>query len=246
MIFYLLILALATFVGYVFLKGGLSTLARGRKYKSGTGWCVWRWTDVESEYILRLHVVKTPWCALCLHWINKPDKEPWLHDHPVSFLSLILRGGYAELRQTGDGAPFHKVNRWFNFVRASSTDRHRIILVRTNTLTLALMGPKTREWGFHTWKELSAPNSATPGWIGWKEYYARLKAGEDMRRANGFNEVVNAALHVADAQVCKFNAVHSSTTHSDVDTREIDGDAPDAFEAEPPTDPYLTPGRGYP
>jgi hypothetical protein len=34
------------------------------------------------------------------------------------------------------------------------------------------MGPKTREWGFHM----------PEGWLGWKAYYARLKAGEDMRR----------------------------------------------------------------
>ncbi len=164
---------------------GLSNLARGRKYKSGTGWCFWRWTRTDSEYILRLHIVKTPWFAVCLHWIRKPDAEPWLHDHPVSFLSIVLRGEYAELRcntSAFDERWHHtriKVNKWFNFVRATPNDSHRIILCRANTLTLCFMGPKTREWGFH----IPAPREGRTchTWIMWKDYYARLKAGENMR-----------------------------------------------------------------
>lgn len=161
---------LAGIAMYVAFCGGLSNVARGRKYKSGTGWCVWRWTDVDSEYILRLHVFKTPWCAVCLHWIRKPDAEPWLHDHPVTFLSLILRGSYAELRQkAGDLSPKILVHRWFNFIRAEEKDRHRIIFARRNTLTLCFMGPKTREWGFHM----------RGRWMGWKAYYkAKREEGE--------------------------------------------------------------------
>lgn len=149
-------------------------VAPRREYKSGTGWCLWRWTRVESEYILRLHVLKTPWWAICLHWINKPDKEPWLHDHPVSFLSLFLRGGYAEKR-VRQNSKEHKleliVHRRFNFIKGDPFDKHTIILVRPNTLTLALMGPKTREWGFHV----------PGGWIMWKRYYALLKEGHNVR-----------------------------------------------------------------
>ena len=143
---------------------------RSRKYKSGTGWCLWRWTDVDSEYITRLHVLKTPWFAVCLHWLNKPDPEPYLHDHPVSFLSLILRGGYTERRVRGLRYDFTKVNRWYNFVRATEDDRHTITSVRPNTLTLCFMGPKTREWGFHVAKQPG-------GWIHWKEYYRYQRAG---------------------------------------------------------------------
>lgn len=169
---YLLLATLCGFAGYVCLVGA-SSVARGRKYKSGTGWCAWRWSDVESEYILRLHIVKTPWFAVCLHWIRKPDAEPYLHDHPVSFLSIVLRGKYAELRATGDGDIGHRVHTWFNFIRARPTDRHRIIFTRKNTLTLCFMGPKVREWGFHM----------PEGRVGWKDYYARLKAGENLRHA---------------------------------------------------------------
>ncbi len=143
-----------------------------RLYKSGTTWCFWRWTDVASEYIVRLHILKTPWFAICLHWINKPDPEPFNHDHPVSFLSLVLRGWYSEERYTAKKGLHFTCNRWFNFVRATPDDRHTIIRVRHHTLTLCLMGPKTREWGFHT----------DDGWVMWKDYYAEQRAERATRK----------------------------------------------------------------
>ncbi len=137
-----------------------------RKYKTGTRWCLWRWTEVDSEYITRLHVLKTPFFAVCVHWILKPDPEPWLHDHPVTFLSIILRGGYSEKRQWMWFEPVVRTHRWFNWIRADKRDKHTIVDVKPNTLTLCLMGPKTRTWGFHT----------EAGWIDWQTYYAAQRA----------------------------------------------------------------------
>lgn len=139
---------------------------KARTYKSGTVWCFWRWTEVDSEYIVRLHVVKAPWFAICVHWIKKPDPEPYLHDHPVSFLSIILRGGYSELRATPSGWGTVR-HRWFNLVKARADDRHTIESVKPGTVTLCFMGPKAREWGFHT----------PTGWVMWKGYYAAKRAG---------------------------------------------------------------------
>lgn len=133
-------------------------------YKSGTIWCIWKWTITDSEYITRLHLIKTPWFSVCLHWINKPDPEPFLHDHPVSFLSLILSGGYSEDRYVNGVRAIRKCN-WYNLVKASPYDQHTIVSVKPNTLTLAIMGPKVREWGFHV-----------PGdWIHWKAYYTEQR-----------------------------------------------------------------------
>lgn len=137
-------------------------MRHARTYKSGTGWCFWRWTEVPSDYIVRLHVVKTPWFAVCIHWLNGPDPEPWLHDHPVTFLSLILRGGYTEHRGTKKWIDVRN-HRRFNFVRASIQDRHSIVEVEPGTVTLCFMGPKTREWGYHT----------PTGWVHWKQYNQR-------------------------------------------------------------------------
>ena len=139
-------------------------LFKKREYKSGSRWALWRWTYTPSGYITRLHVLKTPWFAVCLHYLNEPDPEAVLHDHPVTFLSLILRGGYSELRYVAShDAIFHRRHRWYNFIRATPDDRHTIVSVKPRTVTLALMGPKTREWGFHT----------RDGWVHWKTYNDR-------------------------------------------------------------------------
>ena len=125
-----------------------------REYKSGTRWCVWRWTDVvlgRVLYLRRLHLIQTPLFSVMLHWIHRPDPQPHLHDHPVSFLSFVLRGFYVE-------KPGKTV--WFaRFMRA--TDKHRIVWVPPEgCLTLVFAGPVVRSWGFHTER----------GWVGWREY----------------------------------------------------------------------------
>lgn len=125
-----------------------------RRYRTGTAWCLWRWTITPSQYITRLHIIKTPWFAVMLHWIAKPDPEPDLHDHPVTFLSLILRGGYIERMPDG-----YHVRRWCNFIRAA-THVHAIRMVLPGTLTLCLVGPDVREWGYHT----------PSGWVHWRAY----------------------------------------------------------------------------
>jgi hypothetical protein len=126
-----------------------------RIYKSGTNWCFWRWT-IQVEYIKRLHIVKTPWFAICLHWLLKEDKEPHLHDHPVSFLSCILRGGYWERRVDG-----HYRRSWWNWIR--SIDRHRIVAALPGTLTLCFMGPKVQDWGFYVGSPVQK--------VYWRDYY---------------------------------------------------------------------------
>lgn len=137
-----------------------------RKYRTGSRYAFWRWSDTDSGYLTRLHIVMTPWFALCLHWLHKPDPEPHLHDHPVHFLSLILRGGYYEARQRG-GTIRYQRRRWWNWVCASRDDRHSIKYVEPRTLTLCFMSGKKREWGFHT----------PSGWVYWRDYYAAQRKG---------------------------------------------------------------------
>lgn len=144
-----------------------------RLYNSGSRWALWRWTFTDTGYITRLHVLKTPWFAICLHWLNGPDPEPFLHDHPVTFLSLILRGGYAEKRRIGTGPLHYRIHRWCNVVRASLLDRHTIVAVEPKTVTLAFMGPGKRTWGFHT----------RDGWTAWKPYNDARRAERAERAA---------------------------------------------------------------
>ena len=132
-----------------------------RRYKTGMGFAVWRWTDVVLNgdlYLRRLHIIQVPKLgAIMLHWIKRPDPQPDLHDHPVTFLSIPLRGLYGELI-CRDGRYDSREIRWWNFVRAG--DCHKIMYVSDNLLTLVFAAPKSREWGFHT----------AAGWVSWKDY----------------------------------------------------------------------------
>lgn len=139
-----------------------------RRYRSGTRWCAWRWTDVEdpcdagSVYLTRLHLVQTPWCSVMLHWLRRSDPHPDLHDHPVGFVSLVLRGGYWEVRPGGE----YRYVRWLQ--RKRPTDAHRITRVdKAPAVTLVFAGPVVRAWGFH----------APDGWVPWRRYVEELRDG---------------------------------------------------------------------
>jgi len=118
-------------------------------------------------YLRRWRIVQTPWFAVYLHKIATPDKDRDLHDHPWSFLSLILRGGYDEERLVYDngldGDMCSKMFRrgWLSLGWRRATDAHRITrLHRTPTWTLVLTGPRRRSWGFYT----------DAGYRDWKTY----------------------------------------------------------------------------
>lgn len=46
--------------------------------------------------MIRYKLLHTPWFGLYFHRIMRSDMGRHFHDHPWSFLSLILRGGYTE------------------------------------------------------------------------------------------------------------------------------------------------------
>lgn len=123
-----------------------------RKYKSGWRWCFFRWTDVDPVgegkiYLTRFHLFQTPWCSAMLHWINLPDPQVHLHDHPNDFISLVLRGYYEEEIPIGGSSELEvRRRKWINFVKAEQ--KHRIVKVSNNTITLVFANRVRREWGF--------------------------------------------------------------------------------------------------
>lgn len=100
------------------------------------------------NYLTRWRVIQTPWFSVYLHKMERPDSRPTLHDHPWSFFSFVLWGGYSEVRlnphtmETYD----HIVNR-FNHVRQN--EAHYITELHKPTCwTLLLVGPRVRTWGY--------------------------------------------------------------------------------------------------
>ena len=113
-----------------------------------TPWALWErfqvpdLDDPSKLYLDRLRIISTPWFGIYLHRFNGPDSRPTLHDHPWRFLSIILRGGYDEVRPTG----LRRV-RFINLMRRG--DVHYIErLHRTPTWSLMVVGRRLRKWGY--------------------------------------------------------------------------------------------------
>lgn len=115
-------------------------------------------------YLTRWHLWRHGF-KVFVHRIHRPDSDRDPHNHPWPWgLSLILWGGYHELRVTrpslldprsfgpDEDYPYNKWSfsavRWFNWIGPDVY--HRITWVAPNTWTLFLAGPRSREWGFWT------------------------------------------------------------------------------------------------
>lgn len=127
--------------------------------KPSPRWGFWRWYDIVLDgelYLTRLNIVQTPWFSIKLHWILRPDPDRDLHDHPWSFVSFVLRGGYEEYESKNPATEPGKLKTimWFNYKNTKTA--HRISDAAPDTLTLVFAGrrSKTKEWGFFDEKTL--------------------------------------------------------------------------------------------
>lgn len=102
-----------------------------------------------DPFLDRWNLVRFRGYALRLHLFHRSDPT-CLHDHPWSFVSLVLAGGYFEITETG--------RRWrapLTIAFRPATFRHRVELAEQKAWTLVFTWPQEREWGFHThsgWK----------------------------------------------------------------------------------------------
>lgn len=98
-------------------------------------------------YLSRLRIVDTPWFGVYLHKIMSTDgQDP--HDHPYSFVSLVLRGGYVEELDSiyeKEVVP----RRTLSLHKLNFRQFHRITqLEQTPTWTLVVRGRRRQNWGF--------------------------------------------------------------------------------------------------
>lgn len=134
-----------------------------------------------KPYLRRWHLLKTKWLSVYLHNISDGDPGAHAHDHPADYLTIVLRGGYVELRiwganphpvkieREGGGATvetavdaFHAVKSFVTGVHFRRAEEiHHISAVRPNTWTLWIRFKNRREWGF--WL-------ATGFFVPWRDY----------------------------------------------------------------------------
>jgi hypothetical protein len=98
-----------------------------------------------------------------IHWFHNGDPESYLHDHPWSFWSLIIWGGYWEHTESG--------KRWYGplrLLRRPANWRHRVELPDGRRCwTLVWTGSKERSWGF--W--------CPRGFMPWRQHDSNMQAG---------------------------------------------------------------------
>lgn len=116
-------------------------------------------------YLFRRRLIQTPWFGVYLHDIFEPDGDRDPHNHPWSFLSVVLRGGYTERlhRIPWVDLSWNKAQTWRRgSVHYMGRDTaHRIIKTEPGLMTLIITGPRRSSgWGFFT----------EGGWVSWQEY----------------------------------------------------------------------------
>lgn len=154
-------------------------------------WAFLEWADIPSKktpgtvYLRRLRVVQTPWFSWLIHWINEPDFDRDPHDHPWTFWSLIVRGGYAE-RVYSRYAPntrtpvlsvrsrlanySTRVWRRASLHKMATEDAHQITEVIPGTITCVFTGRRVRQFCFWT----------PAGEVPWRRYLGVKDAFENV------------------------------------------------------------------
>jgi hypothetical protein len=119
---------------------------------------------------------------LYLHKFYRGDEDPYLHDHPWSFTSLILTGGYWEeipwdyIDAVGSIPTFGPDNDWrnlkfyprFSILKRPATWKHRVLLKDKNPVwTIVKTGVKERSWGFWVKNKLCPWRTFTEQGVAW-------------------------------------------------------------------------------
>ena len=83
--------------------------------------------------------------AIRLHHILREDRDPYLHDHPWNWRTLVIKGWYCEEDAYGD---IHYRQAGSTIARQAS-EIHRIIAVSEGGVwTIFIMKRKRQSWGF--------------------------------------------------------------------------------------------------
>lgn len=104
--------------------------------------------------MIRYFILRLPFVAIYVHKFMRSDNDRHFHDHPWSFVTILLNRGYNEHTPRGT---FWR--RRFSVLYRPATWQHWVEINRP-VWTLVIRFRRVREWGFITEK----------GWIDWKTY----------------------------------------------------------------------------
>lgn len=119
----------------------------------------------DDPYMVRWRLLpRNRWGNIYVHRFLRSDEDRALHDHPWSSVSILLRGHLREtfLAEDESGAPVHlcrDIRRFWPMWRGARF-AHRLETSGKGALTLFLVGPRQREWGF----------LCPQGWRHWRRF----------------------------------------------------------------------------
>lgn len=110
-----------------------------------------------EKYLTRWYLFRSAPLALFLHLFHRSDEDRALHDHPWSFITIILWRGYREFTPKG----VHR--KWPGMICYRPAEwRHRVELINEKpAITLVLRFRERRDWGF--WEKT--------GFIKWNKWW---------------------------------------------------------------------------
>ena len=94
--------------------------------------------------------------SVCIHNFHRGDEDPDPHDHPFSFWSCVLVGGYREFSEDGRSI----MRKPLSITYRPATHRHRVEPLATRCWTICIKTKVDRIWGF--WRN--------GNFIPWKDY----------------------------------------------------------------------------
>lgn len=108
--------------------------------------------------LTRYQIFDNRYFGVYLHKLNQSDEERAMHDHPWSFISIILTSGYTEVIPAGQWTPHYpsvseitgearRKYGVFSVLFRRAEHIHRLEMAGP-TWTLVLRGPERRVWGF--------------------------------------------------------------------------------------------------
>jgi hypothetical protein len=101
------------------------------------------WEEIQEKFT-RFTLLSNRFFTVHLHRLEAPQWHPDCHDHPWSFVTLILRGGYEE--QVGDKVYWRRPGT----VLYRPAEFSHNVRTRGVAWSLIVRGRQRREWGFQT------------------------------------------------------------------------------------------------
>jgi hypothetical protein len=100
------------------------------------------WKEINEKFT-RYTLLKTRWFNVYLHELDAQEWHPQCHDHPWSFLTLLLWNGYFE--QVGD--KFYR-RRAGSILYRPANFSHNVTTPYGKSWSIVITSRKTRDWGF--------------------------------------------------------------------------------------------------